>query len=376
MSPRSRAANVVAALASALLFASTARADAPTAQAPVAQTQVVMVSIVGAGDAQPAFEGAIRELLLRLHVQMNTVNVGPESVLARVQIDLTSPSQATVLVTDGRTGEVRAHRLIPRDTSSSIMREEIAHAVQSAVESALIVEERAAPPPPVPAPLPPPPPPPVVMVPVAPPREAAPRPSAPRAGFALDLIALAGAGPVAPGVNPVVRIGGGLIASSRGALRPSLAVTAFDAVPFESQAGLVGSLAHLVSVRAVPSIELLHASWLALDVGAGGGVNVLTVQPQSTIVPLSILNPSTSRADAILTAAVTARAALASSVVFVVSVNADYNLAARHYVVNDGASRVTVFDPARVRPAAFAGLAFTALGDGLFAKRVAARESR
>ena len=150
-------------------------------------------------------------------------------------------------------------------------------------------------------------------------------------------------------------MGGGAQLSSRDGLRPSIAFTGYYAVPFQSDASLVGSYANLVSLRVTPAIELIHASWFALDVGVMGGVDVLSVQPHSAILPSTNLGPTTSRVDPIVGGAVTARAALASSVVFVLAVNVDVNLASRRYVLDDGSSQVDVFEPWRVRPTVLAG---------------------
>jgi hypothetical protein len=148
------------------------------------------------------------------------------------------------------------------------------------------------------------------------------------------------------------------------------------AIPFQSDASLVGSYSNLVSLRATPAIEVVHASWFALDVGAGGGIDRLSVQPKSAILPTSNLGPFTSRVDPIVTGVVTARAALASSVVFLFAIDVDVDLVSRRYVFDQGASQIDVFDPWRVRPTIFAGLAFTALGEGLFASRVPLEEPR
>jgi hypothetical protein len=173
-----------------------------------------------------------------------------------------------------------------------------------------------------------------------------------------------------------VRVGGGVQLSSRGTLRPSIEVTGTYAVPFQSNASLVGSYTSLVSLRALAAIELLHASWFALDFGAGGGVDFLSVQPKSAILPTGNLGPTTTRADPIVMGTLTARAALAPSVVFFLAADVDVDLATRHYVLDEGASQVDVFDPWRVRPSVFAGLAFTAAGEGLFASRAVAEEAR
>jgi hypothetical protein len=159
-----------------------------------------------------------------------------------------------------------------------------------------------------------------------------------------------------------------VIAASRGLLHPSIALTALYTLPFQSQGSLVTSQTNLVSLRALPAIEVVRTRWLAIDAGVGGGVDVLSVHPQSATLPPGSLGPPTSRIDPIVAGQVTAQAALATGVVLVLSGVADVDLATRRYVVAQGGSDSEVFAPWRVRPMALLGLAFTAVGEGLFAR--------
>jgi hypothetical protein len=370
------AALVVAALVTTLAEASASAQDAGTAtdSSPVPAKHAVVVTFVGAGTAQPALEASLSELFARHHLTMNpSGDVPPEAVLARVQIDLTSQTQAVILITDGRSGEVRALRAIPRDPSEAITREEIAHAVQSAVESELLVDQ---PPPPPPAP----PPAPVVIAPVpttpppAPAREAPAAAPKPPEWFALDLTTLAGAGGFASGTGPDVRVGGGVIVASRGRLHPSIAVTALYTLPFDSsKGGYVSTQNNLLSLRVLPAVEIVRTRWLAIGAGVGGGIDILSVSPESQDLSVARndgdgLQPATSRVDPIASGEITAQASVATGVVLVLSGVADVDLATRHYVFADAGSDQTVLTPWRVRPMALLGLAFTAVGDGLFAR--------
>jgi putative intracellular protease/amidase len=74
------------------------------------------------------------------------------------------------------------------------------------------------------------------------------------------------------------------------------------------------------------------------------------------------------RVDPIVAGEVTAQASIATGVVLVLSGVADVDLASRHYIFADAGSDETVLAPWRVRPMALLGLAFTAVGDGLFAR--------
>jgi hypothetical protein len=126
----------------------------------------------------------------------------------------------------------------------------------------------------------------------------------------------------------------------------------------------VSSHASVVSLRAIPAVEVLHARWFALDVGAGAGFDVLTVAPRSEQLPPTSLGAQTSRVDPVLTAVATAHAAIAAGVVLLLAAGADVDFASRHYVLAQGTTDTDVLAPSRVRPTILLGFGFTALGEG------------
>ncbi len=328
-----------------------------------------VVDLTVRGEEPGALEDTLRELMARLRVSVSARPEGAapngDDVLAHIQVDLSSPSEAVIVVVDGRSGRVILRRSVARaSASASIVREELAHAAQSAVESELLADADRPPPAPPPAP------PPVasLVTPAPPPAAEAPSPRVARApSLALDVATLVGGGPFANGVGPVVRVGGGVVLSSRRGLRPSLSVTAEYAPPFESNPSTVVSRTSLFSVRAIPALEVVRSSWMAVDLGAGGGFDVLAVSPRSPVLPASSLAASTTRTDPVLSAVVAAHFPLVPSVVLSLLVGADADLATRTYVLHEGSAETGVLAPWRVRPTVLAGFTFTALGEGRFA---------
>jgi hypothetical protein len=401
---------VLAALCAGVLASHTARAQdlsAPRADSvpPAPSRAVVDVTVAAGGnDAGPLVE-TIRELLGRLGISVNAQLVAHPGMaaqaasdfpLARVRIDLESPREAKVLVY-GRTGEVALRQSFARDTSPAVVREEVADAVRSAVEAQLLRDpQRAAaataasaspapdeapivstpPPPPAPPPAPPTPPRAAEPPPAEPPQSEAPTPPpAWLRGLALDVTALAGAGPFAGGSGPVPRIGGGLIVASRRWLRPSLAVTGEYMAPFDVSLSPQLVTAHVsnVSVRAIPAIQVFHASWIAVDVGVGGGVDVLTVGQRAVTLPARGLGAPPPNVDPILCGVLAGHLGLTPGVALTLVVGSDVDVGSLpNYVVDDSNRKPPreVMIPWRVRPFLLAGFAFTALGERRFARAV------
>lgn len=339
--------------------------------------RTVSLTIVAGGDDADPLVATIRELLGRLGL-----NVDPHLVAApsaglepaeapaglSVWIDLGSRYEAVAIVRSGRTA---LRRTVPRDTTPAIVREEIGEAVRLAVEAQLLANAtRSAPAPvasvPTPAPSP------------VGPETPATSPTSTR-WFALDLTILAGGGLVATDAGFAPRVGGGAVIGSRRRLRPSLTVTATYVVPLTATYVVpsggppanVTTRVSFVSLRAVPAIEILHASWLAVNLGAGGGIDVISVDtPDQASLQVS---PVADQVDPIVTALATAYAALAPGVVFTLVVGADVDLTARQfYVDGQGGGNMgggNILTPWRVRPIALAGFTFTAVGSSLFAGR-------
>jgi hypothetical protein len=326
----------------------------------------VDVRLVGPDD--PELRDSIRELLARLHLTVAPAGAttgGSSSRVASVQIDLSSPSEALLTVTDAATGEARLRRSVPRDASAAIVREEIAHAVQSAVEAALLAaRERAAKPP-----SPPPPPAPAVSVTPPPlvsrPTMEQPHAIAPPSTFGLEVATLAGISPIADDSGLATRIGVSASLVSRVFLHPSLALEFLYAVPFDTVDQVLSINTSIASLRALPGIGLFHGRWLAVDLGAGGGVDIVTVYPRAELGGVTVNGPNTS-IDRILSAMLTVHVALSGGVVALVSAGVDMDLDSRQYVLAQGASQSSVLEPWRFRPMVLAGFGFAALGDGVF----------
>jgi hypothetical protein len=368
MLPPARARVLAAALSLVPLAALVSRdARAQDASAPSRGDGVVELTIAGADD-DTALRDSIRELLSRLDLTVvapGAPGVKPSSRIASVQIDLTSRTDALVLVTDAATGEVRLRRSVPRDTTAAIVREEIAHAVQSAVEAALLAARDRASQPPAPAPPAAPPPPPVVVAlppPVA--KEQPPAGPARPAPLGLELATLAGVGPVADGAGPVSRIGLGASAVSRAFLRPSLGLSFLFAVPFDTDTPHLSAHTTIFSIRALPAVGLFRGSWLAVDLGAGAGVDIISVAPHSSDLPSNDVNDQATRVDAIVSSMLSAHAAVAPGVTFLLSAGVDVDLDSRQYVFAQGPTNSDVLAPWQVRPMILIGVGFTALGDG------------
>jgi hypothetical protein len=319
----------------------------------------------GDGDEGPLME-TIREALGRLGVTVNAHAAGEEEPDAgriptgiRVRIDLASHYEAVVILRNGRAS---IRRTVSRDASAAIVREEIGDAVRSVVESQLLSDEaqqQDAPPPPVATAGPQP-------SAAAPPVAESPTPAPAERSFALDLITLAGAGPIATSSGLVARVGGGVVLASRRGVRPSLILTASYLLPFEESIPSVTSRTNIVSLRAVPAIEVLHASWIAIDVGAGGGVDSFSVHAMGS--PTVIADAHPTMFDPIVTGLATAQVELAPGVTFTILLGGDVDLESVHYYAA-GSGDLDVLVPWHFRPVAQAGFTFTAVGPGLFASR-------
>jgi hypothetical protein len=334
-------------------------------------TRTVDVTIVDGGDDADLLMDTIRELVGRLGLGVTPHRVSaseaqsPSSPAAglSVWIDFASRYEVMTIVRNGPT-EVR--RKIPRDGSPAIVREEIGEAVRSAVESQLLTDATPSAPVPPSAPLAPTPAAPVVL-------EAPSAPAASSHGLALDVTTVAGAGAIASNTGPVAHVGGGLVVASRREWRPSLSMTA-EYVPFDAVSNGVNARTSFVSLRAVAAFEVVHRSWVAIDVGAGGGVDIIVVSasdPSASTASMVTVSPNVQTLlDPVLTARATAYVALTPGVSLTLVAGSDIDLESIHYAyAYQGVQSGDVLVPWRLRPVVLAGFTFTALGGGLFAGR-------
>lgn len=344
---------LVCALAACVSWASVARSEEPL-------PRLVEVEILGEDDEASRLEATLRELLGRVDLVLVRVPASEHGpLLSHATIDLRSSAVARIVVVAGRDNHVIMERDLVRNATPSVAREEIAHAVTTAVEAELL--EREAPPAP---------PPPPVAEPERPPPPPAPTPAEPpsrsdvaaQSKVTVDVTTIAAVGPIAAESGIAPRVGGGFIVALGSKLRPAIGVSAAYAPAFDAGDGIVASRVSFVGVRMMPSIELLRGSRLALDVGVGGGLDVLSVSPRSDVLPTSAMRSSTTHVDPIVSSMVTLRVRLVPSVTLLASAGADFDLLTRAYVVDHGWRQEDIFTPWRVRPAFMLGFAFTAWG--------------
>jgi len=134
--------------------------------------------------------------------------------------------------------------------------------------------------------------------------------------------------------------------------------------PFEAGDDRLGSQTSLFSLRLMPGLGLLQSGRFGLDVAAGGGTDVMSVDPTSRQLPESAFGRSTTRVSAIFSGAVTGRFNLATDVEITLSAMLDVDPSSRTYVFDAGPTRRVVFSPWSARPMLLAVLSFTAFGPG------------
>jgi hypothetical protein len=379
--------------------------------------RAVDVTVVAGGEDVKDLVNTVREVVGRLGLQVRA-QVAQEAVpetgesaatrrLARAEINLLAPDAVQVVVY-GRGGQVVLQQRFGRNVSAPVLREEVADAVRSAVEAQLLIDpERATAPapttsaptraravdtaagpaspfsvaePPVAEPPALAPPAVVSVAPVQPPPSEAPaRPVASWARpLALDLTALAGVGAFAKRSGVVTRLGGAVTISFRNWLNPSLILAGEYLVPFQAGFDNIAARANasVTSVRVVPAIQVFHTRNIAIDVGAGAGIDVIDVQlkPPQSPAYLSVNGTPPTRTDPVLRALASAHMGLASRIALSLDVACDVDVAAQvpDYVVEEGGTRYHLLNlgPWRVRPLVLVGLTLAALGESRLASGV------
>lgn len=357
------------------------RADGtPPDPPPAKEERSVEVVLLGGGKDTGALVDTVRELLGRLGLVVNVhaVNADDDAAkvlrggsVARIIVDLRG-SDETVLTVDGREGGP-ARRKVRRDPSPPVAREELAHAIQSAIEAQLLIDGDR-PPVVVPPPSPPvattdgPGPFAIAFPPPPPPRDAKPPPPA-NASWGLDVTPLGGAGLFASEIAPVAVLGGEIGVSSRRGLGPSGCIGVRAAMPFEAEADAVSAHGSFVSLRAQGGLEIVRASWIVVGAVGGIGMDVISVEPRSRTLPPNVLGSSSTRVDPILSLALRVSFPIVSSVALTTILGSDVDIFAQRYVIDHGTTQDVALAPWRVRPTLLVGFTFTPFGSGSFAPR-------
>lgn len=353
-----------------LLFARTTLGEPQDAR-------TVEVILVGGGRETGSLVDTMRELLARLSLVPNVhavtqiedaEKIGIGTSAARLEIDLRSDKETTI-VAIGKDGTPHT-RTIHRDPSPAIAREELAHAIQTIAMAQLFPElhapeqDAAAPEPEASAP------PPVIEVTpppeVTPPQHDALPPE--KSPWALDVSVLAGGTGFSDNSGPVARVMGSVAVVRRKGLRPSLAFEVHGVFPWAMEGTQVTARASDVGLRSMAGLSFVHTSWFTLAGLAGGGVDIVTVDPSSRVLGASAIANGTTRASPILSAALGADFAIVSSVVITLRAVTDFDLGDTHHYI-DRMNGDVVFSPWHVRPALLLGLSFTPFGPAQMEKR-------
>jgi hypothetical protein len=324
---------------------------------------VVEVFVAGPAEDAESLEASLRELLLRLGLDMRAVTVDDldsaaaappaEDVLVRARVDLRSPDVALVVLSDptGRRPDLR--RFVPRRDSPSVFLEEVAHVAQAGTES-LLSGEPASPPSAAPS-QPSPPSPPPAEKPLA--GEPA-RPSSRR----FDLATFATASSLARDAGVVFGVGlAGRLELGRGPGRPALWVLGAYHFPFGSGSFPVEVHASMWSLRFLPSISLLETGRVGVEAGAGAGADFF-VLTHGIASPDVAVDADRTDVSPILSAMVAARVEIAGSTSALLAATLDWDLTPREYLFASNAGTTSLVRPFPLRPGLSLGLAFDVAG--------------
>jgi hypothetical protein len=373
-------------VAVACVIASRAQGDAANADVDggadgAARARIVEVVIVGRPDDAMALHASLHELLARLGFDARTTRLDrpsgsagaplAEDVAARVSVDVRGDDVAHVEIV-ARGASVK--RDVVREGSRSVLLEDVAHVVQATTESILVtpkherdagaslqdarIEDAPAEAAPVrePAPAPPP----------ARSAEDAAAPSSLATGATVAIAAFASLTPYTRD-SIVVGAGAGARVGLPEVWRPAFWITGAYHAPFGNSGAPVDLRASVWSVRAIPSVGVLESGRFFVDVGAGGGVDVLVLSGSTAAgatAPGAPLDMDRTDVSPVLTALVTARYALTSTAVAFAALAVDWDLRPRRYVVADGDARTALVAPLAVRPGLALGLSFDLIGAG------------
>ena len=334
-------------------------------------TEDIADLVIAASDTEsPAILEAMRASLgdLGLHVRVFRAAEaagGPEALLqgvrARVSIDARAAERVQVIVSVPWGDRSRTvMRTVTRESSLSILVEELAYVVRSTLEA--LLSEPA--PPAAPArsapaasvavqPIP---------APVAPVDR--PAPNGRRGGFAVDVAAFASGREIVGGAT-AIGAGGGLNTAPWGHApgRTTFWVTGAFNAPFDTSNSLVTLQTEIVSLRALADVELSRLGALRLAAGGGTGMDVFRVVPLQANAPSVTLGGTTTRVDPLLASRLLALVHVAGGPSFVFAVNLDYDIEPHRYesVPIRGAPGV-LLEPWRFRPSGEVGLSIPLFG--------------
>jgi hypothetical protein len=318
----------------------------------------VEIKMVAPGDAWPALETVLSELLARLQVSvrfstvpgvdarqiMNEKSDDPPSV-ARVWIDMRDNGKVTLYLTGDRADRLLVRHVPLVTRIDEVAREEIAHIVEGTVD-ALLVGGRIG----------------VVTDEVIRPSAKAEGPAPPRerppAGVGLDLGIAYAAQAWRPSGGPLhsAAVLAGIEGRS-GSWRPGAWLSGEYRFPTTVENSMVTARLEQGAFRLVLSLTWAASRKWFFSAGAGGGFDLVRIAPDPN-QPRSV-RPADARFTAVpmLRGLAMARYALSSRSDVFVGAAADYDLVGTRYLLNDSQGPATlVFQPWQVRPTAILGV--------------------
>jgi len=337
--------------------------EARAAERPARPARIIVEVARGQGAAREQEEAVVR----------GVVRVGAEVDLVRVEQAprLGGPRFARILVRagdgkveldftlDGAAAGPLATRALARTGSAAVQSEELALAVESALESALdAAYERARPPPP-----------PSASAPAAPsasaPSPPAPPPSAPAppkateprepTGLALLAGVHGGVGTFAQSASAVGRIGAEVSLARRSPRRPSLGLRVGYTPGFDAGERRAEAHASAVSLRLLPSAMILDSPLASLGLGLGVGVDLISVNGTSGVNGAGLAK-SPIFADPVVSPTVMARLPLSPLLTVTGSFAVDVGFRSLHWIATEGGRSTEVFAPSHARPIGLLGL--------------------
>jgi hypothetical protein len=321
------------------------------------------VLVFTGGEAERAeLEASLRELLGRVGVELRADGPGAGAApFAVINADWSAPEECEITVADSGQRVVLIRRLL-RTSSPTVVIEAAAHIIQS------VVEELVHAPRPVVR---------QVLHSVEPPIMVLPRepgPPAAQSGLGLELGGLVGVR-VLGGGGPVAMEGGLAVTLRlyRGSWRPALWLSGVYEPPFVVSSSWAQLQVQTLSLRAVPTLDVVRGATWRLDAGVGAGANLFFNSTQSTALPSSRVGRPGVDVSPVFTGLVAWHLGVSRSVECLLAFTLDIDLAPRRFVVEVEGVHDVVFAPARLRPALLLGFSFGALGPEPYPKGEVAR---
>jgi hypothetical protein len=136
---------------------------------------------------------------------------------------------------------------------------------------------------------------------------------------------------------------------------------AYFYAPVDSSTSEVALEATLISLRAIPSVELARVGPLRFAAGAGGGIDVFHAEPQPTETAAATLGPDTTLVDPVLEAQLLLRIVVGGASL-VLGFDLDYDLKPDRYEVDRSGISSSILAEWSVRPAGMLGICLPVAG--------------